>query len=97
MTNKLNKKEIEIIEDIILDEIVEEINNFGTTFNFLKKVYNDYEKNDFNSIDNIDFYDSIVYNLFDNVHGYLLKRIGYELNQLSIYSTNDLIDDFLNI
>ena len=43
MTN-LTKKEIEQTEEIILNAIVEEINNQGTTFNFMKKVYNDYKK-----------------------------------------------------
>ena len=98
MTN-LTKKEIEQTEEMILNAIVEEINNQGTTFNFIKRIYNDYEKNKFEPINNIDFDDSIVYNVFDVVLEDLCYNynLNYELTELAIFSTSDLIDDYFNI
>lgn len=98
MTN-LTKKEIEQTEEMILNAVVEEINNQGTTFNFMKKIYNDYEKNKFESINNIEFEDSIVYNVFDVALEDLLynHNLNYELTELAIFSTSDLIDDYFNI
>ena len=49
MTN-LTKKEIEQTEKTILNAVVEEINNQGTTFNFIKRIYNDYEKINLNQL-----------------------------------------------
>lgn len=96
---KLTKKEIEQTEEIILNAIVEEINYQGATFNFMKKVYNDYEKNKFESINNIEFEDSIVYNVFDVAFEDLCYNynLNYELTELGIFSTSDLIDDYFNI
>ena len=96
MTN-LTKKEIEQTEEMILNAIIEEINNQGITFNFIKKVYNDYEQNDFEEINNIDFEDSIVYNIFDVAFEDLCYNYNlyYELNELAIFATSDLIDDYI--
>ena len=93
------KKDIEQTEEIILNAIVEEINNQGATFNFMKKIYNDYEKNKFESINNIEFEDSIVYNVFDVALEDLCYNynLNYELTELEIFSTSDLIDDYFNI
>ena len=98
MTN-LTKKEIEQTEEMILNSIVEEINNQGTTFNFMKKIYKDYEKNKFESINNIEFEDSILYNVFDVALEdlYYNYNLNYELTELAIFSTSDLIDDYFNI
>lgn len=95
MEINLTKKEIEQTEEMILNTVIEEINNKGITFNFIKKVYNDYKKNDFESINNIDFEDSIVYNVFDVALENLCYNynLNYELSELAIYSTSDLIDD----
>ena len=98
MTN-LTKKEIKQTEGMVLNAIIEEINNQGTTFNFMKKIYNDYEKNKFESINNIEFEDSIVYNVFDVAFEDLCYNYNlyYELNELAIFATSDLIDDYINI
>ena len=95
----LTKKEIEQTEEMILNAIIEEINNQGITFNFIKKVYNDYEQNDFEEINNIDFEDSIFYNIFDVALKDLCcnHNLNYELTELEIFSTSDLIDNYLNI
>ena len=97
MSINLTKKEIEQTEEMILNAIIEEINNQGTTFNFLKKIYNDYEKNKFESINNIDFEDSIVYNVFDVAYEDLCYNyeLIWELEQLGIFSTSDLMDDYI--
>ncbi|ANT44871.1 hypothetical protein vB_SscM-2_005 [Staphylococcus phage vB_SscM-2] len=97
MTNQLTKKEIEQTKEYILNAIVEEINNQGTTFNFMKKVYNDYMKNEFEPINNIDFEDSIVYNVFDVAYEDLCYNyeLIWELEQLGIFSTSDLMDDYI--
>ena len=99
MSINLTKKEIEQTEEMILNAIVAEINNQGTTFNFMKKIYNDYEKNKFESINNIEFEDSIVYNVFDVALEDLCYNynLNYELTELAIFSTSDLIDDYFNI
>ena len=99
MNINLTKKEIEQTEEMILNAIIEEINNQGTTFNFMKKIYNDYEKNKFESINNIEFEDSIVYNVFDVALEDLCYNynLNYELTQLAIFSTIDLIDHYFNI
>ena len=96
---KLTKKEIEQTEQMILNSIIEEINNQGTTFNFMKKIYNDYEKNKFEPINNIEFEDSIVYNVFDVAFEDLCYNyeLNFELTELGIFSTSDLIDDYLII
>lgn len=99
MEINLTKKEIKQTEEMILNAVVEEINNHGTTFNFIKKVYNDYKKNNFDAINNIDFEDSIVYNVFDVALENLCYNynLNYELIELAIYSTSDLIDNHFEI
>lgn len=95
----LTKKEIQQTKGMVLNAIVEEINNQGTTFNFMKKIYNDYEKNKFEPINNIEFEYSIVYNVFDVAFEDLCYNyeLNFELTELGIFSTSDLIDDYLII
>lgn len=95
----LTKKEIKQTEEMILNAVTEEINYYDTTFNFLKKEYNCYKKNKFEPINNIDFGDSIIYNIFDVALEDLCYNhsLDYELAEFAIFSTSDLIDYYFNI